>query len=70
MSTLFDSFNQEFTQMIKTSGIGIGLSTAKMLTEALQGGIHLQSKEKEGTTVAFSVITASEFNSIDSSQLK
>ena len=41
----------------KTSGIGLGLTTVKKLTHALQGAVSLKSNHSEGTTVIFSVLT-------------
>ena len=40
-----------------TKGIGIGLMTVKTLTKALQGAIHLNTREGFGTEVDFSVLT-------------
>jgi signal transduction histidine kinase len=40
-------------------GIGIGLSTAKMLCEALGGKIEINSN-KSGTRVKFTVLTTNE----------
>jgi len=41
--------------LLGTSGIGLGLTTAKKLANAMGGEILLQSKEDVGTDVAFSV---------------
>ena len=35
----------------KSSGLGLGLSTAKLITELHQGKIWINSKENEGTTL-------------------
>jgi K+-sensing histidine kinase KdpD len=48
-------------------GIGIGLSTAKMLCEALGGNLEINSN-KTGTRVKFSVLTTNE--QCDSSSFK
>ena len=47
-----------------TKGIGIGLSTAWVLSEAIGGSIHLSSKNngETGTTVTFKVSTTTEDN--------
>ena len=52
---LFTMFNSASESYFKTKGIGLGLSTAKVLTQALQGGIHLNSKHGKGTEVGFSI---------------
>lgn len=41
--------------MDATSGVGIGLTNAKILTEALGGQIKITSKPDHGTDVTFSV---------------
>ena len=38
-----------------TSGVGIGLTNAKILCEALNGNIDLQSEVGVGTRVTFSI---------------
>ena len=42
---------------LKTSGIGLGLTTVKKLTHSLQGAVSLKSNPSEGTSVTFSVLT-------------
>jgi len=54
---MFSMFNDEFEETNKTSGVGLGLSTARILTHALQGAISLESVKDDGTKVTFSVIT-------------
>jgi len=49
-------FNHTSQSYFKTKGIGLGLTTAKVLTQALQGGIHLNSKLGVGTEVGFSIL--------------
>lgn len=53
---LFTMFNSTSQSYFKTKGIGLGLSTAKALSLALQGGIHLNSKFGVGTEVGFSIL--------------
>ena len=50
---LFDTFQPG--QVLGTSGIGLGLTTAKNLANALGGEVYLQSKEGFGTDVTFSI---------------
>ena len=64
LSGLFSMFNSESNQVLKTSGVGIGLTTAKTLTTALQGAISLESVKGEGTKVAFSVLCSENAESI------
>ena len=54
----------------KTKGIGIGLSTAKNLSNALLGGIHLNSTFGKGTEVGFSVLTQRNNQRVNSKDLK
>lgn len=54
----------------KTKGIGIGLSTAKILSNALLGGIHLNSTYGEGTEIGFSVMTLRDTHRVNSKELK
>ena len=56
---LFKLFDSNSSEVMKTKGIGLGLSTALSLTHALQGAISLESSPEEGTKVAFSVLTGS-----------
>ena len=49
-------FNDQIGQVLATSGVGLGLSTAKQLTHALQGAISLQSIKGSFTKVTFSVL--------------
>lgn len=63
-------FNKQNNGYFKTKGIGIGLTTAKVLTQALQGGIHLNSKVGRGTEVGFSILTQMESFNINSKDLK
>ena len=66
MSNMFKVFGQK--DELGTSGVGLGLSTAKKLTEALQGAISLDSSKK-GTKVTFSVLTKLNCANIESSKL-
>jgi K+-sensing histidine kinase KdpD len=50
---LFDTFMPG--QVVGASGIGVGLTTAKNLANALGGEVYLQSMENVGTDVTFSV---------------
>ena len=50
-------FNNVSQQFFKTQGIGLGLTTARRLTESMLGAIHLTSKVEKGTAVGFSVMT-------------
>ena len=54
----------------KTQGIGIGLTTAKVLSKALLGGIHLSSTFGKGTQVGFSVFTQNSPLKIESETLR
>jgi K+-sensing histidine kinase KdpD len=63
-------FNRPNIGYFKTKGIGIGLTTAKVLTQALQGGIHLNSQVGLGTEVGFSILTQIESFKINSKDLK
>ena len=54
----------------KTRGIGIGLSTAKLLSNAMLGGIHLNSTYGKGTEVGFSVLAHRVSLTINSKDLK
>lgn len=67
--TLFSMFNTS-TCMFKTKGIGLGLSTAKNLSQALLGGIHLNSKQGQGSEVGFSILTQREPIKIYAKRLK
>ena len=58
LESLFSMFNRKATSYFTTSGIGIGLSTVKTLTKAMQGAVHLRSIEGLGTEVGFSVMTS------------
>ena len=40
-------------------GMGLGLSTANALVEALGGSIHIETEQNVGTKVTFSVVTES-----------
>ena len=53
----------------RTKGVGLGLTTARSLSHALQGAISLQTKEGIGTKVTFSTITLFEQESIDAQSL-
>ena len=64
------SFKKEKTSIVRTKGLGIGLSTAKDLTNALQGGIHLNSEVGQGTEVGFSILTQMNEFRINSKDLK
>ena len=50
-------FNAENSDVLKTSGIGLGLTTAKQLTQALQGAVSIESVKYQGTRVTFSVLS-------------
>jgi len=67
---LFTMFNSTAQGYFKTKGIGLGLSTAKALTYALAGAIHLNSKLGQGTQVGFSVMTQKTRLRINSKDLK
>jgi K+-sensing histidine kinase KdpD len=56
--------------VFKTKGIGLGLTTAKTLTNMMQGGIHLNSNFGCGTEVGFSVMVKKTASKINSKQLK
>ena len=70
LEKLFSMFNSRCSSFFKTEGIGLGLSTARILTSALQGAIYLNSKPDLGTEVGFSVLTQKEPSTIDSKKLK
>ena len=51
LEDLFVPFEQESSGMSRThEGSGLGLSIAKQLTEAMEGGIEVESKKRAGTT--------------------
>ena len=54
---LFQTFSMADKSELKTSGIGLGLTTVKKLTHSLQGAVSLKSNPSEGTSVTFSVLT-------------
>ena len=54
ISNLFSMFNHASQQGFKTQGIGLGLTTARKLSQAMAGAIHLKSIVSEGTEVGFS----------------
>ena len=43
LEDLFTTFSNDKISVFKSSGIGVGLTTAKELTQALCGGIMLES---------------------------
>ena len=64
-------FNQQnMGGFFKTQGIGLGLSTSKILTKAMQGGIHMITEEGKGTQVGFSIMALREQTKVKSQQLK
>ena len=67
---LFTMFNDTSKSFFKTKGIGLGLTTAKILTQCLQGAIHLNSTLDKGTEVAFSVLCRQEMTRVNSKDLK
>ena len=56
INSLFQMFNGGSRNSNRTKGVGLGLSTARSLSHALQGAISLQTKEGVGTKVTFSSI--------------
>ena len=58
-------FNGGSRNSNRTKGVGLGLSTARSLSHALQGAISLQTKEGTGTKVTFSSIALYEEEQID-----
>ena len=63
-------FNHASQSGFKTHGIGLGLTTARKLTEAMLGGIHLISKENEGTEVGFSTLCLPSSHRLPAANLK
>lgn len=61
------SQNQSF---FKSQGVGLGLSTAKILALSLCGGISIRSKPGRGTNACFSVFVTDESNGIKPSALR
>jgi len=64
---MFNNMNAGF---FKTHGIGLGLTTARALTNILQGAIHLNSEVGGGTEVGFSVLTSKKSRQVNSKDLK
>ena len=50
---LFKTFSQFDVSVFKSQGVGIGLSTAKQLCQAMGGAIMLESAPQIGTNVTF-----------------
>lgn len=63
-------FNSLSTGLFKTEGIGLGLTSARTLTQSIQGAIHLNSQENAGTEVGFSIFCKSGSNRVNSKELK
>jgi len=50
-------------------GVGIGLSTARAITEAVGGNIRIKSQKGDGTTITFTTLVHSKDIAIDQKQL-
>jgi len=50
-------------------GVGIGLSTARAITDALGGTIRVKSKKNDGTTITFTTLVNSKEIRIDQKEL-
>ena len=55
LKTLFSTFTNSKISVFKSQGVGIGLSTSKVLSNSLCGGVMLKSNVSKGTEVSFSV---------------
>ena len=53
--SVFRSIVNQIDEKRNTSGVGIGLTNAKILCEGLNGNIELESKVNKGTRVTFSI---------------
>ncbi len=69
IKNLFHMFNEDASPNMRTKGVGLGLSTARTLTLALQGAISLKTKINEGTKVAFSALTLFEEEQLNEREL-
>lgn len=70
LKSLFSTFQKAKISVFKSQGIGIGLSTSKVLAQSLGGGISLQSEPGKGTTVTYSVQVRDESGPMDLSELQ
>ena len=66
---MFQTFGIEDKNQLRTSGVGLGLTTAKILTHALQGAISLDSTKELGTKVTFSALTKLSRSAIKASKI-
>ena len=66
---LFSMFNKHMG-FFRTQGIGLGLSTVKILSNAMLGGVHLNSTFQHGTEVGFSILTQRGSIAMNSKDLK
>lgn len=53
-----------------TSGIGLGLTTAKYLSEASGGELKIKSQVQKGTKICFSVLVSNKAFKCESDEIK
>ena len=71
MKDLFSTFKKKLKGgVIRTDGIGVGLSTAKALCNSMGGNIFVSSSLGCGTNVTFSIQMRNRLQDINSKMLK